>query len=247
MDLICLGDCGPSYRTIALLLLAGGIAAVAAYRVRWTAALTAPLLCVAMLLFARKAYSHRPAGWLVASVLGILLLGLIAGRRRNSRSSMGQKRIALVYATSDAFVIVANHRTQAGFWLAGHPVARLPVSATDGELGAATRVALRGSRDGIPTPNRAEFSPYLRELAAAAGMRSWAALEQAARLCNVEQSAGEHRIVPHRHGGTRGPDAGFHALESTAIEMTGSDDTALGAAVRRGIELSSGTVISPVT
>lgn len=49
----------------------------------------------------------------------------------------GHARLAAVYALPDAFVVVANHHTQAGFWLAGQPVTRLHSTATDAELGAA--------------------------------------------------------------------------------------------------------------
>ena len=58
----------------------------------------------------------------------------------------GHARLAAVYALPDAVVVVANHHTQAGFWLAGQPVTRLHSTATDAELGAAVRAAFRASR-----------------------------------------------------------------------------------------------------
>jgi hypothetical protein len=153
-----------------------------------------------------------------------------------------------VYVLPDAFVVAANHRTQAAFFLVGRPITRLPRHATDAELGAAARAALDGGRNGAPTPKRAEYMPYLRELAVAAGLRSWAALEKLAQLCNIEQATdGTLRVVPHRHGGARGPDAGYHELENAAFEAPSSDDAAIGAAVRRGIELSPGPTVRAAT
>jgi len=136
-------------------------------------------------------------------------------------------RLASAYVLSDTIVVVANHLTQAGFWLAGRPVVRLLPEATDAELGAAARAALQSGLAGVPTLKRAEYTPYLRDLAVAAGVRSWAALEKSARLCNVEQlPSGALRVVPHRHGGTRGDAAGYHELPEAAFEPGGNDDTA---------------------
>ena len=152
----------------------------------------------------------------------------------------GHARLAAVYALPDAFVVVANHHTQAGFWLAGQPVTRLHSTATDAELGAAVRAALSASRADLPVPSRAEYPAHLRELAAAAGVTTWAALDKAARLCTVEEGvSGVVKVMPHRHGGTRGPAAGYHELVEAAFEVAG-DNAALGAAARRGIELSPG-------
>ena len=150
-------------------------------------------------------------------------------------------RMAAVYALPDAFVLVANHRTQAGFWVAGRPVTRLSSTATDAEIGTALRAVLSAGQADLPTPTRTDFPQRLLDLAAAAGVRTWAALEKAARLCTVEERAGGVlKLVPHRHGGTRGPDAGYHELVELAFEPAAAGSAALGAAARRGIELSSG-------
>ena len=156
---------------------------------------------------------------------------------------MGRKappRLAEVYALPDAFVVVANHRTQAGFWLMGRPVTRLPSTATDADLGAVVRAALSASSDGLPVPTREDHSANMLDLAKAAGVRTWATLEKVARLCSVEAGAsGGLKVTPHRHGGTRGPDKGYHELTAAAFELPGGNDAALGAAARRGIELST--------
>jgi hypothetical protein len=149
--------------------------------------------------------------------------------------------MAAVYALPDAFVLIANHRTQAGFWIAGQPITRLSSTASDAEIGAALHAVLHAGQSDLPTPTRAEYPQRLRELATAAGVRTWAALEKVARLCTVEEGArGVLKVVPHRHGGTRGPEAGYHELAELAFEPAGGGDAALGAATRRGIELSSG-------
>jgi hypothetical protein len=87
MDMTNCADCGPPIVTIALILLAAGIAALIAYRVRWTIGISAPLLGLALVRFANGGYAHRPAGWLVVSVIIILAFGILAGRRRSQSSS----------------------------------------------------------------------------------------------------------------------------------------------------------------
>jgi len=44
-------------------------------------------------------------------------------------------------------------------------------------------------------------------------------------------------MVPHRHGGTCGADAGYDERPDAAFDSAASEDAALGAVVRRGIEL----------
>ena len=123
--------------------------------------------------------------------------------------------------------------------MVGRPVRRLAATASDTELGAAVRAALSESLRGIQTPRRDDYLPRLRGLSKAAGVRTWTALEKAARLCTVwESREGSLRIVPHRHSGPIGT-AGYHELTDAAFEFRESGDSALGAAVRRAIDLSS--------
>jgi hypothetical protein len=121
----------------------------------------------------------------------------------------------------------------------GQPVRRLAATASDDELGVAVRAALSASLRGIQTPRRDDYTPRLRALAKAAGVRTWTALEKAARLSTVwELRDGALRIVPHRHSGPLGT-AGYHELADAAFEFHESSDSALGTAVRRAIDLSS--------
>jgi hypothetical protein len=91
MDLTCLHHCGPSPADIVALLTGAVFAMLIARRARWTMLLTAPLLYVALVIFAGEGYTMTPPWWLTVSVIGILLLGVIGWprvrRRRSKRSA----------------------------------------------------------------------------------------------------------------------------------------------------------------
>ncbi len=154
---------------------------------------------------------------------------------------MTVRRMASVYEFADRLVVIAAHRTDAGFWRAGEPVIRLALSVPDEALGVAIQRALAEAPARVAATPWKEIAPVLIALARSAGFRSWAPFDRRACLCSVRESSdGALTVAPMRHGGTRGPDKGFHEQPDREFIVTASDASALGAAARRGLTLSSG-------
>lgn len=153
---------------------------------------------------------------------------------------MSVRRMASVYEFADRLVVMADHRTDAGFWRAGEPAIRLPTSADDDTLGRALRRALSEVPGVTPATHWKQYGVVRAAIAQAAGFRSWAPFDRDARECSLRESdASVLTIVPMRHGGTRGPDKGFHeCLELQFSIEGGASPAAIGAAMRRGLALS---------
>ena len=153
--------------------------------------------------------------------------------------SARQKRIA-VYGRRKDFVVHAYHMTEAGFWLAGLPAIQVSTDATATELSAIIRDVLGASGATVPAPRHDDSPRRLKPVLQALGAKSWSEIERNSRLCHVgQEKPGEIRIVPTRNGGGRGPDRGFHDLNSLAFSIPADAfDEVLSAGVRRGLELS---------
>ena len=95
-----------------------------------------------------------------------------------------------MYAFADRLIVMANHRTDAGFWRAGAPVFRLPLSAPEETLGDVVWRVLAEAPDRVPATTWKEFAPVLLTLARAAGFRSWTPFDRRARLCSIRESVG---------------------------------------------------------
>jgi hypothetical protein len=149
------------------------------------------------------------------------------------------KRVA-VYGRRKDLVIYAWHMTTDGFWLAGLPAIQLSADATATELSGIIRDVLSRSGTTVPTPRRNDYPQRLKPVLDAVGARTWSEIERNSRLCTVTQEKpGELRIIPTRNGGGRGPDRGFHDLNSLAFTIPADAfDEVLAAGVRRGLELS---------
>src|SRR5262249_2052270 len=149
-------------------------------------------------------------------------------------------RMASAYEFADRLIVMADHRTDAGFWQAGEPVIRLPKAATEDALGNAVRRALSEAPSVVPATHWKEHARVRATLAQAAGFRSWAPFDRSARMCSLQESdSGVLAVVPMRHGGTRGPDKGFHECPELTISVASDASlSAIGAAIRRGLTLS---------
>jgi hypothetical protein len=149
------------------------------------------------------------------------------------------KRIA-VYGRRKDIVVHAYNMTGAGFWLAGLPAIQVSVDATATELSNIIRDVLRASGARVPTPLRDDYPRRLRPVLQALGAKSWSEIERNSRYCSVSQEKpGEIRVTPTWNGGGRGPNRGFHDLDSLAFTIpTDAFDEVLSAGVRRGLELS---------
>ncbi len=154
---------------------------------------------------------------------------------------MGVRRMASVYQFADRLVVIADHRTEAGLWSVGEPVIRLDLLASDATLGAAVQRAILEGSAVLPALPWRERAPILAALAQSAGFRTWAPFDRRARLCSIRgYEDGRTTVMPMGHGGTRGDRKGFHERMDLEFDADLSGNVAaLGAAVRRGLELSS--------
>ena len=153
---------------------------------------------------------------------------------------MGIRRMVSVYEFRDRLIVMADRRTDAGYWQGGEPVVRLDVSASSEAVGAAVQSVVTQAVGTVPATHWKEYSVVRKRLASAAGFRAMGVFDRLARLCSVRESdTGAFTIIPSRHGGTRGDDKGFHERLDLAFAVEFADPSALGMAVRRGLELSS--------
>jgi len=155
--------------------------------------------------------------------------------------------MASAFEFADRLIVMADHRTDAGCWRSGEPVIRLALAAPDELLGAAVERALGEAPEVVHATHWKEYAVVRVALARIAGFRTPAPFDRKARMCSVRQSdAGDLTVMPTRHGGTRGPDKGFHErLELEFPVATPSSPRSLGEAVRRGLELSVGPPGAP--
>ena len=153
---------------------------------------------------------------------------------------MSVRRMASVYEFRDRLIVMAERRTDAGYWQDGEPVARLDLSASDEAVGATVQSVVAAAVGTISATHWKEFSVVRKRLAAAAGFRAMGVFDRSAKLCTVRESdSGVFTIVPTRHGGTRGDDKGFHERLDLEFAVDFADAVALGMAVRHGLDLSS--------
>ena len=149
---------------------------------------------------------------------------------------MSIRRMASVYEFTDRLIVLAKHRTDAGFWRAGEPVIRLASFVSDDALGDAVRRAADEAPAVVPTTHWKAYAGVRATLARAAGFRSWAPFDRDARMCSFRQSdEGLVTIMPTRYGGTRGPDKGFHECPELEFAVIDASSAAVGAAIRRGL------------
>jgi hypothetical protein len=94
----------------------------------------------------------------------------------------------------------------------------------------------------VPVTHWKEFATVRAGLARLAGLRSWAPFDRRTRMCSVRESdAAALSVMAMRYGGARGPGKGFHECPELAFEAAAIGFLSeLGAAVRRGLELSEG-------
>jgi len=147
---------------------------------------------------------------------------------------VGIERLAAVFAREADLLVEPRCQATTGIWLSAGPVGRLPLPAAPADLGAAVRAALDQSRRGVPHP--ADWRAFVPPVLEAAGVRSWAALQKTAALCQIEAGPGGMRMLPFRNGGIRGEDRGYHPLEELAADLpAAASDEQVGAAVRAAL------------
>lgn len=153
---------------------------------------------------------------------------------------MSIRRMISVYEFRDRLIVMADRRTDAGYWQDSEPVVRLELSATPEVLGAAVQRVMTEAVGVVAATHWKEYSVVRKRLAAAAGFRALGVFDRLARHCTVRESEdGIFTIMPKRHGGTRGDDKGFHELPNLEFVVDFMEARAIGLAVRRGLDLST--------
>ena len=109
-------------------------------------------------------------------------------------------KLASIYQRKNALLILALHRTQAGFWVDDELVTVL-VEPTPDELGQAILAALGRSRDGVPTPP--PTARLDKPLLKAANVSSWATFMNLSKLVGVAAEDGSLKITPYRNLGRK--------------------------------------------
>ena len=124
---------------------------------------------------------------------------------------------------------------------ASRPSLALPLETSDAKLGEAVLYLIAECRrDASPPASPDDLRKETLALYKPARVRSWAALQRAAKLIHVWLGAEGLRVEPTRNGGYRGPDRGFHHLPEHAERLERSPQPAvLGASVRRALSVST--------
>src|SRR6266849_6419707 len=92
------------------------------------------------------------------------------GRRLGLVASEAEDHLACVYERPEMLLVHAHAKTTAGVYLVEQP---------------AVRRALGAFRTGVLYPNPSEWRDLGKPFLAAAGFRSWRALEVGAKMCSV--------------------------------------------------------------
>ncbi len=149
---------------------------------------------------------------------------------------MSPLQIASVYVRQDDYIIQTQSRTTAGIWIGCEPVQTLSRDVEAKTLGAAIRQSLAASQDSVAHPT--DWNALLQPLLICAKIKSWNALQKSAKMCGVEKSNVELRIVPSRNGGTSGSEKGYHSLpEKTIVIAADCSAEQLGSALSQALEL----------
>lgn len=143
-----------------------------------------------------------------------------------------------VYRLRDRYLIHPICLTTAGVGVACEPYLALAADCSIEEVGSAVLTALDAANVVVRHPT--DWKSFGLKRLAAAGVKSELALHRQAHLVMLQANAGHLQAVPHRNGGTRGDDKGFHALtgDTTAIANFGA--VALGAGVLKAFLLCRG-------
>jgi hypothetical protein len=129
--------------------------------------------------------------------------------------SMIMSRLATVYARNRDYIVQPLSWTTTGLLIGTEPIDMLPHAVAAADLGRALQRALSAAKEGVahPTDWKAQLSPLLQ----CAKIRSWNALQKAAKMCQVEALNGQMRITPSRNGGTSGSDKGYHHIADQTV------------------------------
>ncbi len=101
-----------------------------------------------------------------------------------------------VYSRNASLFILPASRTDAGIWIETDPVTKLPEDGSPKEKGDAVLAAFDGSKQGLTSP--VDPNAPTSSLLKVAGVKSWSAFENSARVLSVKLDANELRLSPWR-------------------------------------------------
>jgi hypothetical protein len=139
-------------------------------------------------------------------------------------------RRGAIYRKTDLLVVHPTHESVQGFALAGAPVLKVALPATDAEIGETIRRALAGWRHGVPHPTH--WPTFGKEFLQVAGFRSWKALQDGALYCVFREDAGNLCFQPLAKS-TGQSYEGFGAPPEIVAAASAPD--AIGAAAMRAL------------
>lgn len=176
-----------------------------------------------------------PAVWNALFWAGIAAgVSRLRRRRGGAKDPHDGRAHAGAYLHPDGFILHAHHRATSGVLVGAPPVLRLPLDASDADVGVAVRTVLGAYVEAVPHPS--DWSESGRAFLKAAGYRSWRALEAPARSCWIEVADGRLLITPLRNGGSRGDRKGFQPFGAEPIAAALSDsDEEVGSALKEAL------------
>ena len=139
-------------------------------------------------------------------------------------------RRGAIYRKPDLLVVHPTHESVQGVALAGSPVLRVPLPATDAEIGETIRRALAGWRHDVPQPMHGPT--FGEEFLGVAGFGSWEALQDGAVYCVFHEDGGSLCFEPWAKS-TGESYEGFGAAQE--IVASASPPDAIGAAAMRAL------------
>jgi hypothetical protein len=133
-----------------------------------------------------------------------------------------------IYGRSDWLIIHPVNEATSGVGIASSPVFRVPVTASQEEIGEAIIAALAAFKSGV---QHHDCTSHGKEFLKAAGFRSWRALYSNAVYCSFSDDGISLRFEPHAYGGTRGDQKGFQPLGAAEVVASSqASATEIGAA-----------------
>jgi hypothetical protein len=135
---------------------------------------------------------------------------------------------ASIFKRKKQFFVHALSETTDGVWMYSEPWLALPESTDDSQLENAIRVALDGTKMGVPHP--AEWAHVLDPLLTLAGVKGWTTFMRGATCVEIDADGGHLTLLPTTN---RGPREGFiHETSKQIVLDEGSPELA---AIVRGL------------
>jgi hypothetical protein len=112
----------------------------------------------------------------------------------------------------------------------------LQLDSSDEEIGTAVMVALNEFREARTPPAR--IGGYRQAIAEDTGLSASALVISRAQLVAVDEQDGALTLQPHRNGGVKGDERGFHEMSDDRITVGARQSAVLGRALLNAFAIS---------